>query len=482
MKKRFSLGLSALLGLLLGTVASAQVGEPYIHDPSTIVECDGKYYTFGTGSGGLISEDGWNWYGGAVRPGGGVAPDAMKIGDRYLVVYATGVRVEGGTGHCSRVFMMWNKTLDPNSPDFAYTEPVDIAGSDGYDDCDGIDPGLLMGPDGRLWLVYGTYFGYIRIVELDPATGLVKAGSEPVDVAISCEAAEMTYNDGWYYLLATHGTCCDGANSTYDTIVGRSKSPTGPYIDNIGRDMMYGGGKIVLSAENRHIGAGHFGRFNVAEGVEKMSVHFEGDLDRSGRSVLAIRPLLWKNGWPVAGEEFKEGNYGIISERRGNALELSVITTRMSGGMRFPRGQQMPPPEPVANQTLDDVIDTWPKGEIDVRIGADMFRPHQDWTITAVPEAGGYLGGCYYKITINGTDRALTATAEKEVVASVKFTGEDNQLWRIDQLTDGTYRIMPKAVPGTDEELALIAVADCTPTLGKFDFNSDNSKWYFRKH
>lgn len=38
--------------------ASAQVGQPYIHDPSTIAECDGKYYTFGTGSGGLISADG----------------------------------------------------------------------------------------------------------------------------------------------------------------------------------------------------------------------------------------------------------------------------------------------------------------------------------------------------------------------------------------------------------------------------------------
>ncbi|MBQ1585407.1 MAG: glycoside hydrolase, partial [Muribaculaceae bacterium] len=54
--------------------ANAQVGQPYIHDPSTIAECDGKYYTFGTGGGGLISEDGWSWHGGAERPGGGAAP------------------------------------------------------------------------------------------------------------------------------------------------------------------------------------------------------------------------------------------------------------------------------------------------------------------------------------------------------------------------------------------------------------------------
>ena len=239
--------------------AEAQIGSPFIHDPSTIVECDGKYYTFGTGGGGLISEDGWVWKGGAVRPGGGVAPDALKIGERYLVVYALTDRGVGN-GHRSRVYMMWNKTLDPSSPEFKFTEPIVVAESNGHEDCDAIDAGLMMGPDGRLWLTYGTYFGYIRIVELDPNTGLRVDGNEPVDIAISCEASVPIYHDGWYYLLATHGTCCDGANSTYNIIVGRSKSPTGPYYDNVGRDMTQGGGKLVLASEPRRIGAGHCGR------------------------------------------------------------------------------------------------------------------------------------------------------------------------------------------------------------------------------
>ena len=55
----------------------AQTGTPYIHDPSTIAECEGKFYTFGTGGGGLVSEDGWSWHSGAERPGGGAAPDVM---------------------------------------------------------------------------------------------------------------------------------------------------------------------------------------------------------------------------------------------------------------------------------------------------------------------------------------------------------------------------------------------------------------------
>src|SRR6185437_11711807 len=82
---------AAVLTLLLFYVSSPALaldGEPYIHDPSTVVISNGKYFTFGTGGGGLISEDGWTWHSGAVRPGGGVAPDIIKIGDRYYVVYA----------------------------------------------------------------------------------------------------------------------------------------------------------------------------------------------------------------------------------------------------------------------------------------------------------------------------------------------------------------------------------------------------------
>lgn len=486
--KRILMGAMALASLVsVSGVASAQSsvspdGKPFIHDPSTIMYCDGKYYTFGTGGGGLISEDGWIWNGGAVRPGGGAAPDAIKIGDRYLIAYsATGGGLGGG--HAGKVLTMWNKTLDPNSPDFKYTEPVEVASSLVDEDCDAIDAGLLLDPtDGRLWLTYGTYFGFIRLVELDPVTGKRVEGNEPVNIAIDCEASTLMYRNGWYYLLGTHGTCCDGANSTYNIVVGRSRSVTGPYLDNVGRDMLRGGGKMVLAAQGRVTGPGHFGRYVEEEGVEKMSCHFEADLNRSGRSVLGIRPLLWKNDWPVAGDLFKNGTYKIESERRGYALELAVDFVRMAGGMRGFWRNNDEPEVIIEDQKLEDVIDTWPEGNIDVRIGDYMFRPHQKWTITAVPEAGGYIGAPYFKIVIEGTERALAAAEGAELVTVPQFTGAPEQLWRIEQLTDGTYRIMPKSVPGTDEKYALISIADSTPTLGKFDMSSDNSKWNFRKH
>ena len=466
--------------------SNAQVGAPYIHDPSTIAECEGKYYTFGTGGGGLISDDGWSWHSGAERPGGGAAPDVMKIGDRYLCIYgATGGGLGGG--HNGRILTMWNKTLDPKLPDFKWTTAIEVASSDGMEDQDAIDPSLLLDPTtGRLWASYGTYFGTIRLIELDPTTGERVKGNVEKDIAIDCEATDLLYRNGWYYLLGTHGTCCDGVNSTYNIVVGRAKSVEGPYIDNVGRDMFHGGGRMVIAAGDRKTGPGHFGRTIIDEGVEVMSCHFEADFDMSGRSVLAIRPLLWKNDWPVAGEQFKGGTFEIESERRGYSLELTVDFVRMEQERQ--RFWQIDPNEPVKtlpNQKLEDVIGGWPKGEIPVRCSDYMFRPWQRWTITPVPEAGGYLGGPYYRIVIEGTERALTATANLEVTTTPTFTGRDEQLWRIEQLIDGTYRIMPKAIPGRDglnTRYVLYSIADSTPTLAEYDFGTDNAKWNFRSH
>jgi arabinan endo-1,5-alpha-L-arabinosidase len=113
-----------------------------------------------------------------------------------------------------------------------------------------------------------------------------------------------------------------------------------------------------------------------------------------------------------------------------------------------------------------------------------MFHPNQRWTITAEPNKGGYLGQPYYKITIEGTNRALAATANKELTTVAEYTGDDAQLWRIEQLIDGTYRIMPKMIPGEkaiNTKICLYSAGDSTPTLATYDFNSDNSKWNLRQ-
>ena len=486
MKKIFQLGLVALVSVSMSEAVMAQIGAPFIHDPATIAECDGKYYTWGTGGSGLVSEDGWVWTSGQSIPRVGAAPDMLKIGDRYLLAYSTTGGGLGG-GHAGTIVTCFGKTLDPKSPDYGFPDPDDritVAHSLYDEDCDAIDAGLIMTSDGRLFVTFGTYFGFIRMTELDPATGArLDTLAEDINIAVDCEATTMIEHDGWFYLLGTHGTCCDGINSTYNIVCGRSKSPTGPFIDNVGRDMVEGGGKMVLGCRDGYTGAGHFGRTIIEEGVEKMSFHWEADYYQSGRSTLAILPIVWRNGWPEAGYNVKPGVYEIESERRGYALEIATEYVRMQGGRgmggMFGGGSQQPN-SVIPFQKLEDVIGNWPKGNIDVRVIDYQFRPTQKWEL--VPMNEGTLGTPYYKIVIAGTNRALAATAGKELTTVPEFTGAPEQLWSIDQLIDGTYRICPKAVPGTDEKVCLISVGDSNASLGKFDFNDVNCKWNFRQY
>jgi len=100
--------------------------------------------------------------------------------------------------------------------------------------------------------------------------------------------------------------------------------------------------------------------------------------------------------------------------------------------------------------------------------------------VAPVANAGGYPGSPYFKITIAGTDRALTATEDQELVVLATFSGRPEQLWRIDQLTDGTYRVMPKTTPNSSAPLAISAIGSSTPTLARFTPDSDRQRWLFK--
>jgi len=484
-------------------------GQIQIHDPSTIVQHNGKFYTYGTGGSCLISDDGWTWRRGTTPGRRGMAPDIIRLGARYIMYVAANI----GAQPKAAIHMIWSESLDSNSPDYKWEEGGVVAGSDGVEFCNAIDPGVLLDPtNGKLWMVYGSYFGYIRLVQLDPRTGKrIDPKDKPWDIAINCEASELIYRDGWYYLLATHGSCCRGADSGYNIRVGRARKVTGPYLDHMGVDMLQGGGKLFVGSGGRVIGPGHFGLMDLGDGVQKFSCHYEADLDRGGASVLDIRPLLWKDGWPVAGDNFKEGTYEIESVRTGTALELAVegvpvggrrirrvpggapggttgaVTAATpgaapggqsgmegGGGLFLGQGGVIPP------QDVVQVSMKWPGGNVDIRMSNYLCQAQQKWSVSPVADAGGYPGSPYFKITIAGTDRVLAVGGDNELVALPAFTGGPEQLWRLDQLTDGSWRIMPKAVPGVREPLALSAIGSSFATLARFDPGSDKQRWLFK--
>jgi arabinan endo-1,5-alpha-L-arabinosidase len=422
--------LAAAAILALAPRLFALDGTIGIHDPSTVVPCDGKWYTYGTGGSPLVSDDGWTWRRGTTPARTGAAPDLIHIGDRYFM-------------YISGVTMISSKSLDPASPDYAWEDGGNIAGYEATDDwLNPIDPGAFLDPnDGKMWMTYGSYVGYLRVVQLDPKTGK-RVDNISHNIAVNCEASDLIYHDGWYYVLADHASCCAGSSSGYNIRVGRSKSPTGPYIDNMGIDMIQGGGKLFATGAGRVVGPGHFGLIDLGDGVQKWSCHYEADLDRGGASVLDIRPLLWKDGWPVAGNNMKEGTYEIKSMHTGKSLELSVP-------------EDSPP--------------------TDVQLGNYIRQDQQKWTVAPVTNAGGYPGSPYFKITIAGTDRALASSGLTRLAVVPAFTGGPEQLWRIDGLPDGSWRIMPKA-PNTKESLALSA-GDGDLRLAMWDPANDKQHW-----
>ena len=152
MKKILVAAIFILMATVLihNSLVFALEGQIGIHDPSTVIFCNGKYYTYGTGGTSLVSDDGWTWRQGARLPRRGLAPDVIHIGDRYFLYIAAN---SGPTK--ADIYLLTNKTLDPNSPDYKWDEGGVVASSDGVEDCNAIDPGVFLDHNTkRLWLVY----------------------------------------------------------------------------------------------------------------------------------------------------------------------------------------------------------------------------------------------------------------------------------------------------------------------------------------
>jgi arabinan endo-1,5-alpha-L-arabinosidase len=168
-------------------------------------------------------------------------------------------------------------------------------------DFNAIDPALFQDADGSLWMSFGSFWGGIKMIQLDPKTGKRVVPDSPVYALAlydSIEAPFIYRHDEKYYLFVNWGFCCRGTNSTYEIRVGRSDKVTGPYVDREGKDLLLGGGTQLLGTEDVFIGPGHPGILKEG-GKYWFSFHFYNQAQR-GSSTYAIRPLRWEaDGWPV---------------------------------------------------------------------------------------------------------------------------------------------------------------------------------------
>ena len=306
----------------LPPVSDANSPEPLatIHDPVLMQE-DGAYYLYSTGSrdhGPLRahrSTDLANWtdlpapfalpeWTTEAVPGarGAWAPDISRYDGGYRLYYS----VSTFGSQISAMGLATSATLDPEAPDYAWTDHGPVVTSTRGDPYNAIDPNFVTDRDGRAWLSFGSFWGGLMLVELDPATGLRKPGAainniarRPDNAENAIEAPFIFERDGWYYLLASFDRCCSGVESTYKTVIGRSQEITGPYVDQGGRSMLEGGGTIIASAEpgDRFQGPGHPGHFRDSEGRDILVFHAY-DANHDGRPTLRIAELVWNEGWP----------------------------------------------------------------------------------------------------------------------------------------------------------------------------------------
>ena len=314
-----------LAWILMYCAASATAWETdcVIHDPSTIVKSGGQYWVFGTGTGvtvySSLDKKHWTpappvfaaapaWIASAVPANTGHfywAPEIHRLHGLYFLYYA----VSTFGSNTSAIGLATSPSLvNPH-----WTDRGPVIQSSSRSNYNTIDPSILSGPDGRLWLAFGSYWSGIKMVQLDPATGKPLASNpnvyalaaHPQDPVNSIEAPYLYSHGGYYYLFVNWDRCCQGEKSTYNIRVGRSRSVTGPYLDEAGRAMTAGGGKLFLSAASagstghKQVGSGQSGIFTDG-GQDYFSCHYEWAQDHHGAPLLNVRKLSWAgNGWPA---------------------------------------------------------------------------------------------------------------------------------------------------------------------------------------
>jgi arabinan endo-1,5-alpha-L-arabinosidase len=237
------------------------------------------------------------------------APDVHFVKGQYYLYYA----VSTFGSNRSAIGLFTSPTLDPKSPDYRWTDQGLVVMSTEKDDFNAIDPNHFVDGDGKHWLALGSFWSGIKLFALNPKTGKLLSPNEkpysiarrlaPAGAAAPIEAPYLFGHGGYYYLLASYDYCCKGVNSTYYTVVGRSKDIRGPYLGEDGSKMMDGQGTVILNADlqeqARFRGPGHAAW--LSDGGKDYIIYHAYDKEHGGAPTLRIAPIRWTaDGWPRA--------------------------------------------------------------------------------------------------------------------------------------------------------------------------------------
>lgn len=241
------------------------------------------------------------------------APDISYFDGLYHLYYAFSAFGKNTSG----IALATNETLDATNPNYKWVDRGLVLQSLATDDFNAIDPNLVLDAKGEAWLAFGSFWKGIMMRRLDRTSGLLSKTDTKLyplasrypgplmkprkpNLPPDAEAVEapFVFNHGqYYYLFVSFDLCCRGVKSTYRTMVGRSKSVTGPYVDRDGRPMLKGGGSPLLSANSQWLGPGGESLFGH-NGTDYIVFHAYSAVD--GHPALHISTIAWHNGWPEA--------------------------------------------------------------------------------------------------------------------------------------------------------------------------------------
>ena len=289
--------------------SSDQYKNPVINrslpDPTVIKAADGHFYLYATEdirhtpiyrSNNLID---WEFLGTAFtretrpnfEPKGGLwAPDINYINDRYVLYYS--MSVWGGEWTCGI------GAATAEKPEGPFTDQGKLFRSNEIDVKNSIDP-FYIEEDGKKYLFWGSFRG-IYWIELSDDGLKIKAGAEKKHIAgTAFEGVYIHQKGDFYYLFASVGSCCEGLNSTYRLVVGRSASLFGPYVDPTGKDMMNNGYKTILNKNEHFVGAGHCSEIVQDDAGNDWIFYHAVSVDNPKGRVLMLDQIHWDaDQWP----------------------------------------------------------------------------------------------------------------------------------------------------------------------------------------
>ncbi len=326
-------------------LANNEKKETYMADPFVVRDDDGTYYMYCTQTEvytpNLLFKRGptfkstnmidWTYVSDVFadyvptwgESGAGVwAPTVIKIGDTWNFYYSLSIASDPNPG----IGVATSQT--PYGP---WTHYGKLFNSNEIGVTNSIDPFVFVDDD-NVYMAFGSYGGLISLVELtndglELKNGLeyqkenkvALAGFEVFDMT-NYEGTFIFKKDGWYYLLLSTGSCCNGVNSTYKVVVSRSRNVKGPYLDSQGRDMFKPnrGDPVVVPSLSGAMGTGHCAVINDDNDNLWMLYHGYNTKGKNpSYRVLYLDQLIFDNetnmpcveNKKASNEEIKDGPY-----------------------------------------------------------------------------------------------------------------------------------------------------------------------------